>query len=138
MGSTFFYNSIKVGADIHYLYDFIASNDTPELCTKCGCRDQHKYLKKDDILMLIDVTNNQYKMLESYCEDCKFIEKYPDKSKDNFAYFCTENLKQYRCGVEMGAFCDWDTMMYENISCVAVNYKLSLYIGQELMHDREF
>ena len=72
----FFPNSFKIGTEIHYLYDFAASNNTPELSTKCGCRDQHKYLTKDDIIsILIDGTNNHFKMLESYCEDCKLLEQ---------------------------------------------------------------
>ena len=87
--SHFFPNSFKIGAEIHYLYVFIASNNTHKLSTKCGCRDQHKYLTKDDIIsMLLDGTHNHFKMLESYCEDCKLLEQYPDKPKDKCAHFC--------------------------------------------------
>ena len=88
--------------------------------------------------MLIDGTNNHFKMLEIYCEDCKLLEQYPDKPKDKFAHFCLKNMKLYKHGVEMGDFCDWDTMMFEDLSCEAVNYKWCLNIGRELMHDREF
>ena len=123
---------------LHKLYLlFIDSNDATKISTKSyDCR---KYLSKNDVIsMIIDGTIAHFKNLKIYCEDCKLLNKYPNKPKELYAHFCQNNMQLYGTGVEMGDFPDWDTNMFENLSCEAVNHEWCISIGREIMHNRDW
>ena len=48
------------------------------------------------------------------------------------------SMQLYGTGVEMGDFLDWDTNMFENLSCEAMNYEWCISIGREIMHNGDW